>query len=614
MGHEETARKLAYQLAVCCEIGFGCERNEARSKGILNDYGYHEVELMLLKARNPDYLHDSGWLMLQQIPDGDVEEPDKEEAISQLSQEARDLGIVLGYGHALTLNVSGQLLYLLARKGRYNEVEKLSRQSMELSNKLYGPKGTHTTGCMGYLALAYLHNGRLDEAEKLMIQVIEVLGQVPSDTSTKLERPRSQKSADQPGLIEKLQYEGNQALVPSLLRLGEIYRTQERWQEAENLQFGTFKIAVNILGADHPETLKSMLELASTYYSTNRLNEARKLYLQVLESIPEVRSAEHPERLKVDADLAYIYSAQGHHERASRQGLQALNARLKLLGPVHKDTMESMTYMTITFRRAKQWGKAEEICMQLIELRKQTLGAEHAFTLNAMKQLMKIYFDQEHWTKAETIALQIVDARRKLLGLANIATVDDISELAQIYTKQGRWKEAEDLHKHVIEVRKQLLGIEHHNTLACMGDLVVLYILCGPERLADAEQLALQIMTTSVKTLGPSNPDTLTSIKNLAQVYEEQGRQDDASSLRESVRRLESEEVDHQDSSSHSKRIARSQDDSSSVANSKDSSRPHLPSHRRSSRVEKVKRFRDFSRRAQHDLIENMLPESMPSI
>ena len=582
---------------------------------ILNEFGYQKVELMLLKAKNPEFLHDSEWLMVQQIPDGDVEESDTEEAISHLSQEARDLAIVLGNEHTLTLNISGQLLNLLAMKGRYNEVEKLSRQTMEISNKVFGPKGVHTAGSMSYLALTYLHNGRLDEAEKLMVQVIEFLGQVPSDTSTRLEKPRSQNSVDHVDLIEKLQSHSNQGLVPSLLRLGEIYRTQERWQEAENLQFGTFQIAVNIFGADHPETLKSMLELASTYYSTNRLNEAEQLFLQVLESIPEVRSAEHPERLKVDAELAFIYSAQGHHEKASRQGLQALNARLKLFGPAHPDTLESMTYMTITFGRAQQWEKAEETCMQLIELTRQTFGAEHAFTLNAMKQLMKIYFDQERWAQAEKIALQTVDARRKLLGAENIATIDDTSDLANIYTKQGRWKEAEDLHKHVIEIRKQLLGIEHHNTLACMGDLVVLYILYRPERLADAEQLALQIMTTSIKTLGSSNPDTLTSMENLAEVYQKQGRQDEASSLLESVQRLQSEKADHGDASLHSEKISRSRNDSSSVAKSKGSPRSKLPSHRSSSRVEKVKRARDFSRRARRALVEDdMLPDSMPSI
>ncbi|KAK3169092.1 hypothetical protein OEA41_005540 [Lepraria neglecta] len=594
-GHETTARKIAYQVALCYQIGFAIERNEARSNELLKESEYAELDLSLLKAKSPKYPHDdSEWLTLQHLPsEGFLEKQNTEKAISQLSQEARDLSLALGNGHTLTLNVRNQLAYLLGGQGRYNECEKVSQQIMDTSLTTLSPESLHTLGSMGNLGVVYTHNGRLDEAEKIIIRVIETLDRIYM--------PGLKAHSN---LTETLRYENNPYLLTCLNNLADIYRTQERWQEAEMLQKKAFDIASATLGADHPKTLQGMVNIAATYYSSRRLDEAEELYLEVLKSPSGVLSAQHPFRLTVEANLAYVYSGQGHHEKAIQLGMQALDARLKLLGPAHEGTLISMDHMTNTFRKSKQWEKAKEMCMQLIETSNQILGAEHAHTLDAMVQLMKIYFDQERWTEAERLALQVVNARRKLLGAEHLATVDATSNLAEIYIKQGRWKEAEDLHMHVIEIRKRLLGIHHHNTLACMGDLVLLYISCGQERLADAEQLAFHIMETSVRILGSSNHDTLISVKNLATVYQKQGRQDEALNLMESIKQLGSK-ADHPDTllSEHIPQAQKtSQNNDPLTAKPTDSFRPRVTPFQSSSTLEQIKRTRHFLRRKEKGL------------
>ena len=518
-------------MALCYQIGFAVERNEVRSKEILKESEFAELDLSLLRAKNTKSPHsDSEWLTLQQLPaEGFLNEQDIEESIFQLTQEAKGLSQSLGDGHTLTLNVRNQLAYILGNQGRYNEFEKVNQQIMDASLTTLGPESLHALGSMGNLSAMYAENGRLDEAGKIMIQVIETLD--------KQYNPQVTAQSD---ITETLRYEQNPYLLTCMNNLAFIRTSQERWQEAENLQKTAFDIALGTLGADNTRTLESILNIAATYFSLSRLDEAEELYLEVLKSNSKVLSAQHPFRLAVEANLALTYSRQGRHEKATQLGMQTLNARLKLFGPAHKDTLISMDHMARIFRKSKQWERAKELCVQLIETKSQILGAEHISTLDAMAKLMALYFDQEHWTEAERLALQVVEARRKQLGAENIATLHAVEDLADVYTKQERWEEAIELYVLVVDIRKRLLGAEHHNTLACMSNLVLLYISCGQERLVEAEQLALQIKETSIRILGSSNPDTLTSMANLAEVYQKQGRQEEALNLTDSIEQLKS--------------------------------------------------------------------------
>ena len=550
----------------------------------MQEFEYPEIELSLLKATDPKFSEDDDeWLVLQHWPnEGFLGKQHIEKAVSQLSQEARDLSLTLGNDNTLTLNLKSQLAYLLGDQGRYNEVEKVSQEIMDICLNKLSPGSLHITWSMSNLGVIYNQDGRLDEAEKIMIRTIEVL--------EKIYMPDPEARSD---LSETLQYRNNPYAFTCMTNLATIYRDQERWPEAEMLQKKAFDISSAILGADHPQTLLGMVYIAATYVYWRRLDEAEELYLEVLDSPSAVLSTQHPFRLRVEGELAYVYSGQGHHEKAVQLGMQTLNARLKVLGPVHGDTLNSMGQMTRAFRNCKNWEKAKEMCMQLIEKRNETLGAEHPVTLEEVVELMKIYFDQERWAEAETLALQVVKARRKLLGAERITTVNATSDLAEIYVKQGRWKEAEDLYMHVLETRKRLLGIHHHNTLACMSGLVVLYISCGQERLVDAEQLAFYIMETSVRILGSSHEDTLTSMGNLATVYQRQGRQDEGLKLMESMKQLGSK-ADHPDTlrSEHIPQAQKTcQDDDPLFSEPTSSFRPRFTPYQ-SNTLEHIKRRR----------------------
>jgi len=68
-----------------------------------------------------------------------------------------------------------------------------------------------------------------------------------------------------------------------------------------------------------------------------------------------------------------------------------------------------------------------------------------------------------------------------------------------------------------MEKRKRVLREEHPSTLTSMANLVLTYSNKG--RWAEAEEIEVQVMVTSLRVLREEYLDTLTSMANLALMY-----------------------------------------------------------------------------------------------
>ena len=71
-----------------------------------------------------------------------------------------------------------------------------------------------------------------------------------------------------------------------------------------------------MLGAEHPDTLKSMGNLAIFYDEQGETEKAKALYLDCLEARKKVLGAEHPDTLTSKNNLALFYEQQGDTEKA----------------------------------------------------------------------------------------------------------------------------------------------------------------------------------------------------------------------------------------------------------------------------------------------------------
>ena len=67
-----------------------------------------------------------------------------------------------------------------------------------------------------------------------------------------------------------------------------------------------------MLGADHPDTLKSIAKLALTYHGQSRFQESKILGLKAEEAQKRVFGEEDPDTLATMSHLAMTYSDLSH--------------------------------------------------------------------------------------------------------------------------------------------------------------------------------------------------------------------------------------------------------------------------------------------------------------
>ena len=101
--------------------------------------------------------------------------------------------------------------------------------------------------------------------------------------------------------------------------------------------------------------------------------------------------------------------------------------------------------------------------------------------------------------------------------------------IGQTYTDLGLLPEATKQLERALDLRRRVLGPEHPDTLSSMSNLAAVYDLAGKH--AQAEALDSQSLAIQRRVLGPEHPDTLKSMSNLAYVYFDEGKYAQAEAL-----------------------------------------------------------------------------------
>ena len=333
--------------------------------------------------------------------------------------------------------------------------------------------------------------------------------------------------------------------LKSMASLACIYSSQGKWNEAEQLEVQVLDMRKELFGAKHPSTLLAMANLARTYADIGNLKEAEQLEVQVLDMRKKLFGVEHPETLRSMANLARTYADIGNFKEAEQLEVQVLDMRKKLLGVEHPDTLRSMANLGCTYSTQGKCNEAEQLEIEVLEMRKKLLGAKHPETLRSMANLASTYANKGDLNKAEQLEVQVLDMRRKLLGEEHPDTLLSMGDLATMYTYKGNLKEAEQLEVQVLDMRKKLFGVEHPETLRSMANLAITYASKG--NFKEAEQLEVQVLDLRMKLLGTEHPDTLRSMENLACTYSSQERWGEAEQLEIQVLNMRKKLFGHQE-------------------------------------------------------------------
>ena len=128
-----------------------------------------------------------------------------------------------------------------------------------------------------------------------------------------------------------------------------------------------------MLGADHPNTLRSRNNLAAAYQAAGRTAEAIPLYERTLADRERVLGADHPNTLASRNNLAAAYQAAGRTAEAIPLHERTLADRERVLGADHPNTLTSRNNLAVAYQAAGR--TAEAIPLLRADARRPRAGA-----------------------------------------------------------------------------------------------------------------------------------------------------------------------------------------------------------------------------------------------
>ncbi|KAL9071898.1 MAG: hypothetical protein Q9157_005304 [Trypethelium eluteriae] len=269
-----------------------------------------------------------------------------------------------------------------------------------------------------------------------------------------------------------------------------------------------------IVGEEHPDTMRALDELAITLRLQGHLSEAAQIQRDVLEKRRRILGEEHPHTIVTMHNLAVTLGDHGHLSEAARIQREVLGKWKLILGEEHLNTILTMHNLAVTLGDQGHLSEAARMQREVLEKWRLILGEEHPDTILTMHNLAVTLRRQGHLSEAAQIHREVLEKRRQILGEEHPDTISTTSHLATTLHYQGYSSEAVQTHREVLEKSRRILGEEHPYTLTIMKNLAV--TLHNQGYLSEAIQMHREVLENRRRILGEEHPHTINTMNNLA--------------------------------------------------------------------------------------------------
>lgn len=315
----------------------------------------------------------------------------------------------------------------------------------------------------------------------------------------------------------------------SMREMAVVFKEQGRHPEAASLLRRTLEVQRRVLGPEHPDTFITITVLAAVCEAQDQPVESEKLFTQLWKVQKRVLGPNHLDTLSTLGGLACLVSRQGRHAEAAELQKEHLNLTRKAYGERHPHTLASMTMMAAAYESGGQPSEAEKLYTSTMEIMRETLGTGHPDTLTQMDKVALLQRHQGRPREALKLHQAAMESRRRTLGAQHPSTLLTMRHMAEDLEADDQKQAAETVQENVLEVLRIACGPEHADTLAQTESVADTYERHG--RTADAVALRKLVLQVRRHTLGTNHPKTLSSMAHLARTLSMTGRKAEAEAL-----------------------------------------------------------------------------------
>ena len=319
-------------------------------------------------------------------------------------------------------------------------------------------------------------------------------------------------------------------------RFSRVYSECGLFNEALNLQYKTLTFLTQMLGENHPLTVRVTLFVSGTLSELTRVAEATRLQRRALQVCMESLGEDHPLTLEVADSLGTALALKGRWAEALAIHEDNVSKMRVLYGEDHEKTLKSVRNVARLHYRYMDYGKATKLHQVAWEGMKRRLPDTHLETLTSLEDLAMSYLrhyaepvDQvsaERLFESHEMVKFVFEQRRKILGKEQPYTLLSSLYLAQLKSALGQQGEAEKMIREGLPAAERNLGEDHAAVLAAKASCARLFIQIG--RCEEAEEI-LRALVRKAKYHEMSDedgdhPDRIAAIWFLTECLEKQER------------------------------------------------------------------------------------------
>ena len=227
-------------------------------------------------------------------------------------------------------------------KGSYPEAEKLALESLQIRERIFGPKSNEVADSLRALGSLYTEQNEWKRAEEAETRQVAILRELKDDG---------------PLLAGALN-----DLAVAQTQLGEFDAAEKTFSES-------LQINQRVLGEDHPEYASELENLGNVWYRKGEYARTAEQLEKVLAIRRRALGDDAEPVARTTANLATVYGASGNDPAALPKYEEALARMTKFLGPDHPDVASVLTGEAGTLMRLGRLDEAEAAARRGLQIR-----------------------------------------------------------------------------------------------------------------------------------------------------------------------------------------------------------------------------------------------------
>lgn len=303
------------------------------------------------------------------------------------------------------------------------------------------------------------------------------------------------------------------------------YLSISAYRLSELFYLKSYNLVSVLHSVDDTRMMVALINLARVFEVQGKFSDAIPLYTRCLEDTEKKHGEKHVDTIRALSNLAELHKAVGNLSVA-----EVLYRRLETLFSAQglKSSRSDVAIRNNLGSLYKSLGRlqeAEQMYTECVSLSKRNLGPTHKDTFISLNNLAELFKTQKKYVEAEKLLCECLEGKIAVLGKDDPSTITTMSNLAGLYKAVSKYKEAEGLYTECLRLGEKT-GVDAAQNLAVMNNLALLLELLG--RHEEAESMFLSCLKQREEKLGAAHPATVSTVKEIVQLYKNLGRYADA--------------------------------------------------------------------------------------